>query len=70
MLLKSAIKTAKVGSLSGKNFCTIKTAKRCQFYGHSQILLKSAIKTAKVCSLSDENFAPLKLPDIGSFMDT
>ena len=60
MLLKSAIKTAKVGSLSGKNFCTIKTARRWQFYGHFQILLKSAIKTAKVGSLLTKSVTLLK----------
>ena len=45
-MLKSAIKTAKVGSLLTK----------------SPTLLKSAIKTAKVGSLSDGNFVPSKLP--------
>ena len=45
-MLKSAIKTAKVGGLLTK----------------STALLKSAIKTAKVCSLSDGKFVPSKLP--------
>ena len=45
-MLKSAIKTAKVGSLLTK----------------SPTLLKSAIKTAKVGSLNDGNFVPSKLP--------
>ena len=54
-LLKSAIKTAKVCSLSDDSFNAIKTANGRQFVRHLCnlvfFLLKSAIKTAKVCSL-------------------
>ena len=50
-MLKSAIKTAKVGSLLTKR----------------PTLLKSAIKTAKVGSLSDGNFVPSKLPRLAVF---